>query len=342
MGGGMSRAATRVAGVLCAVLAAVSLFGALQHADAEPAPSGGFVVGAGVSAMTFPEKPGLTASESQLTPYSGPTSFRAGSTGSYRFENCLVTKAIRVAPKSHVKLSFTNCKFVVASANSTWGMVGKGGELRFLHCLFDGTAFDESTYPVIIEGGGSVKFSEFTGNTDNVRLASHTRFEWNYIHNSKSKTVSGESHSDGVEIYYGARSGRDASALPPTKPHVFVQHNYIDLQGAEGATGAVNITSDFGPIDGVRVHDNTFMPAGSYSLYVRSDGYCDCGTAHDVDVTGNRWYGSADSPWGGWYGLWAIDDMSAIRLWSENTLTELDAPGQVPVTLDETQPDVTH
>ncbi len=90
------------------------------------------------------------------------------------------------------------------------------------------------------------------------------------------------------------------------------------------------------------MHDNTFMPAGSYSLYVRSDGYCDCGTAHDVDVTGNRWYGSADSPWGGWYGLWAIDDMSAIRLWSENTLTELDAPGQVPVTLDETQPDVTH
>ena len=276
--------------------------------------------------MVFPEAPGLTVSESSLSPYNGPTSFGAGSSGTYNFSNCLVTRPIRIDPSSTVRITFTNCKIAVSNSDAGYGMIGKGGTLTFIHCLIDGTEYGDYTFPLILEGPGTqtVRFTEFVGNTDNVRSGSGFDFQWNYIHDPKRSTATGGAHSDGIEVYYGG--GQKTIA-----------HNYISMDGAEGGTSSVNLTADFGTIDGVTISDNNFLPGGGYSLYVRTDGYCGCGTIRNVSVSGNRWFASSNLRWGGFYGVWSINDQSAIANWSGNILFRTNGV-TVPVTLSSTQP----
>jgi hypothetical protein len=237
-----------------------------------------------------------------------------------------------------VKLTFTNCKIVVDTDDAGYGMIGKGGYLVFEHCLVDGSSFNDVTFPLIIEGGGSVTFCEFRGNTDNARLSSNTSFRWNYIHTPKTNSAN-PAHADGIEIYYGAREadsqGRPAPAAPA--PHIVVENNYIDVGGAAGENASLNITSDFGPVDGVLVRGNTFLPGGNYAFYVRSDGYCGCGTASNVQVHNNRWFGDAHNVWGGYYGTHSVNLMSSVTAWSGNTLTKLNQDA-IPLTLAESQP----
>ena len=116
-----------------------------------------------------------------------------------------------------------------------------------------------------------------------------------------------------------------------------IANNYISIEGSEGGTSSINLTADFGTIDGVTITDNNFLPGGGYALYVRTDGYCGCGTIRNVRVTGNRWIASNGNRWGGFYGAWSINTPSSITSWSGNTLTR--TTGQVvPVTQTNTQP----
>ena len=274
--------------------------------------------------MVFPEKPGLTVPESSLTPYNGPTTFP--STGDYAFSNCLVTRQLRIPVGATTRVSFTNCKIAVNNSDAGYGMIGKGGTLTFNHVLVDGSAYGDYTFPLILEGPGvqSVRYSEFVGNTDNVRSGSAFDFQWNWIHGAKARSASGSAHSDGIEVYYGGGPK-------------LIANNYIDVAGAEGGTSSLNLTSDFGTIDGVTISGNTFMPGGGYALYVRTDGYCGCGTIRNVSVTNNRWIASSGNRWGGYYGAWSINTPSSITSWSGNTLTR--TTGQVvPVTQTNTQP----
>ena len=282
-----------------------------------PPPGGGFVVGSGASAMTFPERPGLTVPESSLRPYTGPGTINSGT---WVFENCLVN-SVFLPRTSTANVTFRNCKF---ASTSEYAILGQGGRLTIEHCLFDGTASGTiANHPLVIEGGGSVRFSEFVHNSDNIRLAEQTLAEWNYIHAAKQNAPG--AHSDGLEIYYGARPAGVVG------PHVIVRNNYIDIGGSVGATGNVNITTDFGPVDGVRVEGNTFMPGGSFSLYVRLQ--TTSGPIRNVEIVNNRWFGDSEDRFGGYWGTHSVDPRSAISAWSGNTLRNVDGSNVRNVTL---------
>lgn len=273
-----------------------------------PPPNSGFIVGSGSSKTIFPSRPGLTTPASSLTPYSGPTTV----TGSYSQANCVVTKQIRV--NAGGSLSLNNCWIKVNVADSGYGMIGKSGRININHSLIDGSAFNNYTFPLILEGGGVVSYNEFIGNTDNVRLSSNTTFEWNYIHNPK-RSSGGDAHSDGVELYYGARQ----SGSPAIGPHIFVRNNYIDINGSVGTSGGINVTNDFGPIDGVRIEGNTIMP-GNIDLYLRGDGYCGCGgNLKDIEVINNRFVADHEFYPGGYNQVVSYQPEAGVTIWQGNT-----------------------
>ena len=290
-------------------------------------PPGSPIVGSGPSAKAFLELPGLTVPESSLIAFStlpgAKTHYTTADNGhSLSFSNCLITQQIIIDPLSTVTLTFTNCKILVNVSDLSYGMIGKGGTLNFIHCLIDGSAEPDQDWPLILEGpAATVKFSEFVHNTDNARLDTAVDFEWNYIHDFKTVTTSGAGHSDGVEVYFGGNST--------------IAHNVISLGDAEGGTGNVNVTNDFGRIANIVIDDNVFMPGGSASVYVRSDGACKCGAIKNVQVTNNRWYASTTYKWGGFYLAWSINNSTSITGWSGNTLTRAD--GVTVVTVDSTQ-----
>jgi hypothetical protein len=266
--------------------------------------------------MVFPEKPGLRTPISDLTPYTGPTNV----TGTTTASNCVITQQIQVAASGDLTLD--NCWIKVNVADAGYGMIGKAGRITITHSLIDGTGFQGYTFPLILEGGGRVAFSEFIGNTDNMRMSSSDTFEWNWIHQPKTLAQCGTNtdckaaHSDGVEVYYGARPAG------VTGPHIFVENNYIDIGGAAGENSSVNVTNDFGPIDGVRVKGNTFMPGGGYSLYLRGDGYCACGgPLQNIEIQNNRWFNNSVSLYGGYYGTRSYTPEAGVTDWSGNTFT---------------------
>jgi hypothetical protein len=278
--------------------------------------------------MTFPEKPGLTVPVSSLTAYTGPSSF---SSGTWSFSNCLVTSQIRVNAGANV--TFTNCKFVVNVADSGYGMLGKAGYITCIHCLFDGTSFGNYTFGIIAEGGGLIRYGEFVGLSDNIRLGSRTTVEWNWIHAPKTSTAE-PAHGDGLEVYYGARPAGWVG------PHIIVANNYFDIYGVAGENSSLNVTNDFGPIDGVRIEGNTFMPGGNYSLYLRGDGYCSCGgPLQNIEVVNNRWFSRPDRPYGGLYGTrsYVASRDGNVTNWSGNTFTGLNG-NTIPLTIDNYQP----
>jgi hypothetical protein len=285
-------------------------------------PGGGFTVGSGAASLVFPEKPGLTVSESSLKPYTGPKEFRGG--GTYVFENCYVTDTIRMYSSATANVTFRNCKFTV---DSWWGILAEGGTILVEHSLFDGTGVQDENFPLAMDGAhGTVRYSEFRNNTDNIRLGGNTLAEWNYIHAGKAHSGTGNAHSDGIEIYNARRSSG------VTGPHTIVRNNYIDIKGSEGATGCVNITTDFGPVDGVRVEGNVFMPGGTYSLYVRLQ--TTSGPIKNVEVVNNRWFASTTgSRSSGMYGTHSVDPESSISQWSGNTITNLDGSNSRAVNL---------
>src|SRR6266511_2755687 len=152
--------------------------------------------------------------------------------------------------------------------------------------------------------------------------------------NEPAVVIEGGAHSDGIEIYYGKRE----NGAPATGPHIFVLNNYVDMGDAEGANSSINVTNDFGPIDGVRIEGNTMLPGGNYALYIRSDGYCGCGGRdRDTEVVNNRWFADAVNRWGGYYGTHSYQPAVGVTAWSGNVLTR--ASGQVvSISLSNPQP----
>ncbi|MGI8685675.1 MAG: hypothetical protein ACR2MO_11425 [Acidimicrobiales bacterium] len=285
---------------------------AAPEPEPSPVPTGGsFVVGSGRSAMTFPEKPGLTVPESALSPYNGPRRFDSGT---HSFSNCLVTGSRLYLPESSTaSVTFRNCKFRIAD---TQMVLGQGGRLTIEHSLFDG-ALTGNEPALVLEGGGVVRYSEFVNDTDHIRLGSNSTAEWNWIHQPMAVTSEGNAHGDGIEVYYAKRE----NGSPASGPHVFVRNNYIAISGAEGANSALNITNDFGPIDGVRVEGNTFMNGGGYALYIRGDGYCGCGGDNrDVEVVNNRFFATSADRWAGYYGTHSWKPAVGVAQWSGNVL----------------------
>jgi hypothetical protein len=297
---------------------------------ATPAPppvGGGTVVGSGPSATTFPERPGLTGAESGLTQYTGPAQLTSGT---YLIENKLVTKQIELPRGSTATLTLRNVKFRAAA---TYQVIARGGTVHADHVFVDG-ALNSNEPAVVIEGGGWIRYSELVNVANPIRLGSNSRAEWNYLHSFPTSTAEGGAHSDGIEIYYGARE----NGAPATGPHIFALHNYIDMGKAEGANSSINVTNDFGPVDGVRIEGNTLLPGGNYALYLRSDGYCGCGgNNRDIEVVNNRWFADAANRWGGYYGTHSYQPAVGVTVWSGNTLTR--TSGQVVgITLGNGQP----
>lgn len=299
-------------------------------------PGSGATIGSGPSAMEFPEKPGLTVSEASLTAYAGPRRFDSGA---YSFSNCLVTGDRLYLPEgSTANVTFRNCKFRIAA---TQMVLGQGGRLTIEHSLFDG-ALTGNEPALVMEGGGVVRFSEFINDTDHIRLGSNGTAEWNYIHQPMPVTAEGNAHGDGIEVYYGARE----NGAPATGPHIFVRNNFIAIGGAEGANSAINVTNDFGKIDGVRIEGNTLVAGGGYSLYLRSDGYCGCGGNNaNIEVLNNRWFGVNPNTvgdggggwWGGYYGAYSYQPAVGVTAWSGNVLRRPDGTS-VTLSLDSAQP----
>jgi hypothetical protein len=195
-------------------------------------------------------------------------------------------------------------------------MIGKSGYIDINHSLIDGTKFNDYTFPLIMEGGGRVTYSEFIGGTDNVRLSSNTLFEWNYIHQPKTTPANG-AHSDGIEIYSGAR--KQSETATATGPNIAVLNNYIDIGGAIGASGGINVTNDFGPIDGVRIEGNTIMP-GNIDLYLRGDGYCGCGgNLENIEVVNNRFVAPHEFYPTGYNQVVSYRPETGVTLWKDNS-----------------------
>jgi hypothetical protein len=282
-----------------------------------PPTGGGYVIGSGASAMTFPERPGLTGAESGLSLYTGPAQLTSGS---YLIENKLVTRQIELPRGSTATLTLHNVKF---RAPATYQVIARGGTVHADHLFVDG-ALNSNEPAIVIEGGGWIRYSELINVANPIRLGSNGRAEWNYLHAFPTTTAEGGAHSDGIEIYYGARE----SGAPATGPHIFALHNYIDMGRAEGANSSINVTNDFGPVDGVRIEGNTMMPGGNYALYLRGDGYCGCGgNNRDIEVVNNRWFANAADRWGGYYGTHSYQPAVGVTVWSGNTLARPD--GQV-------------
>ena len=292
-----------------------------------PAPGGGVVVGSGASAMTFPERPGLTSAASSLTAYTGPTQLTSGS---YLIENKLVTKQIELPRGSTATLTLRNVKFRAAA---TYQVIARGGTVHADHLFVDG-ALNSNEPAIVIEGGGWIRYSDLINVANPIRLGSNGHAEWNYLHAFPTTTAEGGAHSDGIEIYYGARE----KGAPATGPHIFALNNYIDMGKAEGANSSINVTNDFGPVDGVRIEGNTMLAGGNYALYLRSDGYCGCGgNNRDIEVVNNRWFADAANRWGGYYGTHSYQPAVGVTVWSGNTLTR--TSGQVvSISLGNAQP----
>lgn len=282
-----------------------------------PVAGTGYVVGSGNRARTFPEKPGLTVSEASLTPYTGPKSFNSGTV---TISNALITGTQLTMPTgSTAILVLRNCKLRISDIRQI--LAQEPSKVDIQHCLFDGfLQSNEST--IAMDYGGTVRYCEFMNCPNPFRVGPNSTVEWNYIHAFPATTTEGGAHSDGVECYYGTRNAQSPAA---PAPHIFIRNNYIDIKDAEGATGNVNLTNDFGIIDGVDVDGNWFMPGGTYSLYVRDDGLnsANYGDNINIRVRNNRWFADATFRWGGFFGTWS-NVGPGLTEWTNNILVRAD------------------
>ncbi len=271
---------------------------------------------------TFPQKPGLLTPESALTDYTGSCNLTSGT---HIIENKIILCTITMPESSTAKLILRNS---VIRGNGEAGLLAQGGRVEAEHLLLDGIR--QGNEPgIVIEGGGFIRYSESKNLCNPIRVGSATTVEYNLLHNFKFAPYS-ECHSDGVEVYYGARE----NGAPATGPHIILKNNFINIRtNDESETGNINITNDFGKIDGVRAEGNTFLPGGSYTLYLRSDGYCGCGGNNEnIEIVNNRWFASVANPSGGFYGTHSYKPPVGVTQWTGNTLTRTD--GQiVPVDL---------
>ena len=282
-----------------------------------PAPGGGVIVGTGAAAMTFPEKPGLTVPESSLKPYTGPHVFDSSNPGTYVFENCLVTDSVRLLDDATANVTFRNCKFTV---DDYYGVQATGGTLTVEHSLFDGSTLTTGGKQFVIDyhAAGAVRYSEFRNMLSAMYIAGNkvATAEWNYIHDGR-KYVDGTNHAGGIMTYDAPR--------PPgtTGPHIFIRNNYIaDYDTTEGGAFNLQVSTDFGGVDGVRIEGNSFLPSGSYCVaFFADDDPAD--KIINVEVLNNRFFANAANPQCGYYGTHALTPDSAISAWSGNTLRNI-------------------
>jgi hypothetical protein len=175
-----------------------------------------------------------------------------------------------------------------------------GGTVVIEHSEFDGMNTATNGDDIGASGENlTVRWSRFTRLVNAMRLSSHSVAEHNVITdpNDRYSDANGPAHTDGIEIYEGS--------------HIVVRSNNIDIVGGIGATGCVNITTDFGDIDDVLVEDNDFT-GGTWSLYARLQGQGSSIT--NIRVRHNRWHSPHD------YGTHSVDPTSSVVEWSGNTL----------------------
>jgi hypothetical protein len=170
-------------------------------------------------------------------------------------------------------------------------------------------------------GDGVIRFSEIINVANPVRLGDGDVAEYNLLHRFPEHTAEGDAHSDGIEVYWGPDAARQT----------VVRGNFIDLGnqtwsghgGAEGATGQINVTSDFGWVRNMLIEGNTLLGGGTYSLYLDGRGYCSCGDISDVTVRNNHLFGTAGDAYGGYYGAHAVIDTTGV-VWQNNTFRRVD------------------
>ncbi len=194
----------------------------------------------------------------------------------YYFRDCLIQSptngsAILVDTASTVKLYFTNCRieqnatYVNYNGVQTFGAIGNGGSLHFIHDLFihgpslcstSATQFGCMTGGVMLEAGNGLSdnqilYSEFDGLSDNIRADRPTDIEWNYLHDNYCP-ADGVScpHGDPLEIYRGAQ-------VTP----VIVSNNYFSGPSWDSSAG-LNLTDDFAANGNVTYSNNKVLGAG--------------------------------------------------------------------------------
>ncbi|HEV7760134.1 MAG TPA: right-handed parallel beta-helix repeat-containing protein, partial [Acidimicrobiales bacterium] len=171
-----------------------------------------------------------------------------------------------------------------------------GGTVTVEHSEFDGLNTTTHADDIGVTGANvTVRSSRFVRLVNGLRLSSNSVAEGNVI--TQPNDAYGPAHGDGIEVYDGA--------------HVVIRSNVIDITGGSGATGCVNIATDFGDIDDVLVEDND-LTGGTYSLYARLQG--DGDAISNIRVVGNRWHTPHQ------YGTHSVDPTSSITEWSANTL----------------------
>jgi hypothetical protein len=222
-----------------------------------------------------------------LTGYDGPSTIEGGTVviDSKRFSSRLTVAGGDV--------TIRNSSFAF---DDWYHLYVTGGTVTVDHSEFDGLDTTTHADDIGVTGANvTVRSSRFVRLVNGLRLSSNSVAEGNVI--TRPNDAYGPAHSDGIEVYDGA--------------HVVIRSNVIDITGGSGATGCVNIATDFGDIDDVLVEDND-LTGGTYSLYARLQG--DGDAISGIRVLGNRWHTPHQ------YGTHSVDPTSSIAEWSANTL----------------------
>jgi hypothetical protein len=245
------------------------------------------VVVTGMGCTVPPEVPGLT-NPAALTTYTGPSTI---SGGTVVIEDKRITSRLTVEGGN---VTIRNCLFEFEDWYHLWA---RGGTVTVEHSEFDGLNTSTTGDDNGITGGNlTIRWSVFRNLVNGINLdGDNSLVEHNAI--GHPNTAYGPAHSDGIEVYGGA--------------HIVIRSNKIDIVGAIGETGAVNIATDFGNIDDVTVEDND-LTGGTATLYVRLQGQGESLT--NVKVRNNRFHSPHI------YFTHSVDPLSAITQWTGNTL----------------------
>jgi hypothetical protein len=93
-----------------------------------------------------------------------------------------------------------------------------------------------------------------------------------YHNNILGGTSQAGAHTDGIQFYGGT--------------NVSIVENWIDIQGSEGETGAINFSTDFAELSNSTIQANT-LKGGTYTLYLDRTGSFEIS---GITVKDNRWY----------------------------------------------------
>jgi hypothetical protein len=230
------------------------------------------------------ETPGLL-DPGALEDYEGPYEIESGTV---TLENVRLTGRLTVRGGT---VTLRNC---TSDFEDYYHVIVYGGSLLVEHCELDGMNTVASADDIGITGANiTVRYSVFRRFVNAMRPASDSLLEHNVI--EMPNTAFDEAHTDGIEVYGGS--------------NIEIRSNRIDIAGGAGETGCVNIATDFGDIDDVRVEDNDFT-GGTYSFYARLQGAGSSLT--NVRVIGNRWHLPRV------FGTHSVEPSSAVVEWTDN------------------------